>query len=163
MRSFYHPGVACILPSIPTFCSTSTTTFLPLHVPPPPLYPPTTCFPRLCQGFSNLLLYRLLIPPCVPPVTSPLAALIACAHFKYWPQCYPMWYSCLSSPYVGHLRLHSCRSLTNSTPGISHVPYGNCWNFFPVIPQRKYLCVPSTFHSIYSESTQVSPPNNRSN
>ena len=74
MRSFAHPGVVCIQPSIPTSWSASTIPWFPLH-DSLPLLPPTPWFPRLRQGCPKLLLCRLVKPPCIPPANSPLLAL----------------------------------------------------------------------------------------
>ena len=70
MRSLNHPGVAHLLPSTPTYRSVSTIPWFPLHDSLPLSYPPP-CFPRLCQGFPNLLFWSLLTPSCASPSTSP--------------------------------------------------------------------------------------------
>ena len=106
-RSFTNPCVTRIWLRILNPFYASTISWFPLHDPPSPLSPTTTCFPRLCQIFMYLLLFRLLIPPCIPTVTSLLADLLACAHFKYRKQLYPLCYSCLKYHYVGYLRLRS--------------------------------------------------------
>ena len=106
-RSFAYPGVTCLRLSIPTSHSASTIPWFPLNESLP-ISPPTRCFLRLRQGCPKLLLCRLLPPPCAPPVTSPLVALLACAHFEYRPQRQPLCYGCLPSPYVGCHRRELC-------------------------------------------------------
>ena len=76
MRSSYHPGISCVCPIIPTYQSAFLSS--PCCAPPP------LCFPQdFYQGCHKLLLCRLLAPPCLPPVFSPLINFLTCAHFKY--------------------------------------------------------------------------------
>ena len=46
-------------------------------------------------------------------------------------------------------------------PGVSHVPYHNCFALFPVIIWRNSVCVPSILFYIDTKSTHISDPYNR--
>ena len=120
--SLAHLVIARLQTRIPNYRSASTIPLFPLS-DSPPLSPPTLCFTRLRQGRLKLLLCRLLTPPCAPHAPFPLVALLVCAHFKYWPQRYPLCYIYLPYPYVGHLRLRSYCFLHCFRPGCLSCPF----------------------------------------
>ena len=103
MRSFSHPGVARLRPSISTYRTSSTvhpgvSRVLPIipatrytSLPSPGSYCMAIIYRRLQLLASRKISSRVakvvylppLAPPRLSPATAPLIACLTCAHFKY--------------------------------------------------------------------------------
>ena len=108
-RSSAHPGVSHLHPSILNFRSSSP-------------YSPGSYWvalsPRRLLLFSSRDISVKFSLCCFSDAswchrasllrTPPLISLLSCAHFKDRSQRHPLFHGCLSSPYVGHIRLHYC-------------------------------------------------------
>ena len=116
-RSSGHLGVASLHTGIPT--SRSDFPLLPWLLMCGSLNPlPPLCFPIYSrQSFPKMIIYCLVVPPCIPPESSPLAALLSCSKFKNRPQHHTLCYCSLLYPYVGHHWLSSHRFPQYLCPG----------------------------------------------
>ena len=83
----------------------------PLLCVPLPTLPPPSFLIYFSQGFNKLCLCCLLMPPCVPPASSPLISLLPCAHLQNMMHHHPLCHLPLSYSCVFHFQIGSCRFL----------------------------------------------------
>ena len=116
--------------------------------------PTNPCFLRnFFQGCPNLFVCHPLAPPCLSPVTAPFIARLACTYFKYKSQSNPLFHGFLLSPYVGRLRLCSCRFPHYFLPGNIPCPVRYPSHYLPHDMAQKtrvcYLYLPLHCHRKY--------------